>query len=345
MRVLIGAAFALALATGSGAQEFSPAAAVAASFNGPPVWVDGSWRSVGLPAYGIGFHNITAANVDAGAIQSFSVRPTGYGINAGIAVPAGAWPSAFGSNVRVALQGGYVNATADENSSATSDRNIGQLLNGQLLAQCGACTLTSQLATRHEAWWLAATATSDIRAGVVTLSPLAEIFGGIARTRQDLSQSRDSLGPITTYDASTRMRWADVGARVGMSGTVPLAAGVEAGLGGKVGFAHRQVSLTGTDTGLFVPVGIPVSSSIELGDTTVALVANLHGQVIVSPRQGVRLRAFAGLDYDNRVSGIVAPTFTPTDVATTFVGSAATIGYSGQTSYYAGGSLTIALSR
>ena len=338
MRVLIGAAFALALATGSGAQEFSPAAAVAASFNSTTVWVDGSWRSVGLPTYGIGFHNITAASVDAGAIQSFSVRPTGYGINAGIATPIGAWP-----NVRIALQGGYIDATADQSSSTASDRNIGQLLNGQLLAQCGACTLTSQLATRHEAWWLAATATSDVRFGVVTLSPLAEIFGGIARTRQDLSQSRDSLGTITTYDASTRIRWADVGARVGVTGTIPLAATVEAGLGGKVGFAHRQVSLTGTDTGLFVPVGIPVSSSIELGDTTVAFVANLHGQVIVSPRQGVRLRAFAGLDYDNRVPGIVAPTFTPTDVATTFVGSAATIGYSGQTSYYAGGGLTIAL--
>ena len=158
-----------------------------------------------------------------------------------------------------------------------------------------------------------------------------------------MSQSRGSLGTITTYDATTRIRWTDVGARLGVTGTVPLAAAVEAGLGGKVGFAHRQVSLAGTDTGLFVPVGIPVSSSIELGDTTVALVANLHGQVIVSPRQGVRLRAIAGLNYDNRVPGIVAPTFTPTDVATTFVGSAATIGYSGQTSYYAGGGLTIAL--
>jgi hypothetical protein len=340
---LIGAAFALALATGSSAQEFSPAAAVAASFNGTTMWVDGSWRSVGLPAYGLGFHNITAASVDAGSIQSFSVRPTGYGINAGIAAPAGAWPWAIGSNARLALQGGYVHATADQSSSTTSDGNIGQLLNGQLLAQCGACTLTSQLATRHDAWWLAATATSDLRVGVLTLSPLAEIFGGIAQTRQDLSQSRDSLGTITTYDASTRVRWSDVGARVGVTAMVPLAVAVEAGLGGKVGFAHRQVSLTGTDTGVFVPVGIPVRSSIDLDDTTVAFVANLHGQVIVAPRQGVRLRAFAGLEYDNRVPGIVAPTFTPTDVATTFIGSAATIGYSGQTSYYAGGGITVAL--
>jgi hypothetical protein len=331
VRVWIGAAFALALATGSGAQEFSPTAVVSASFNGTTMWVDGSWRSVGLPTYGLGFHNITAASVDAGAIQSFSVRPAGYGINAGISGPT----SAFGSNVRVALQGGYVSATADQSGSATSDNNIGQLLNGQLL--------TSQLATRHDAWWLAATATSDVRVGVMTLSPLAEIFGGIAQTRQDLSQSRDSLGAITTYEASTRVRWADVGARAGVTATVPLAAAVEAGLGGKVGFAYRQVSLTGTDTGVFVPVGIPVSSSIDVSDTTFAFVANLHGQVIVRPRPGVGLRAFAGLDYDNRVPGIVAPTFTPTNVATTFIGSAATIGYSGHTSYYAGGGITIAL--
>jgi hypothetical protein len=339
VRVLIAAAFALALATASGAQEFSPASVVSASFNGTTMWVDGSWRSVGLPTYGLGFHNITAASVDAGAIQSFSVRPAGYGINAGISGPT----SAFGSNVRVALQGGYVSATADQSGSATSDNNIGQLLNGQLLAQCGACILTSQLATRHDAWWLAATATSDVRVGVMTLSPLAEIFGGIAQTRQDLSQSRDSLGAITTYEASTRVRWADVGARAGVTATVPLAAAVEAGLGGKVGFAYRQVSLTGTDTGVFVPVGIPVSSSIDVSDTTFAFVANLHGQVIVRPRPGVGLRAFAGLDYDNRVPGIVAPTFTPTNVATTFIGSAATIGYSGHTSYYAGGGITIAL--
>jgi hypothetical protein len=339
VRVWIGAAFALALATGSGAHEFSPTAVVSASFNGTTMWVDGSWRSVGLPTYGLGFHNITAASVDAGAIQSFSVRPAGYGINAGISGPT----SAFGSNVRVALQGGYVSATADQSGSATSDNNIGQLLNGQLLAQCGACILTSQLATRHDAWWLAATATSDVRVGVMTLSPLAEIFGGIAQTRQDLSQSRDSLGAITTYEASTRVRWADVGARAGVTATVPLAAAVEAGLGGKVGFAYRQVSLTGTDTGVFVPVGIPVSSSIDVSDTTFAFVANLHGQVIVRPRPGVGLRAFAGLDYDNRVPGIVAPTFTPTNVATTFIGSAATIGYSGHTSYYAGGGITIAL--
>jgi hypothetical protein len=94
---------------------------------------------------------------------------------------------------------------------------------------------------------------------------------------------------------------------------------------------------------VFVPVGIPVSSSIDVSDTTFAFVANLHGQVIVRPRPGVGLRAFAGLDYDNRVPGIVAPTFTPTNVATTFIGSAATIGYSGHTSYYAGGGITIAL--
>ena len=181
----------------------------------------------------------------------------------GSLLPAGAWPSAFGSNVRVALQGGYVNATADQSSSATSDRNIGELLNGQLLAQCGACTLTSQLATRHEAWWLAATATSDIRIGVVTLSPLAEILG-VSREHDRTCLSRAIRSarsrPTTRRPACAGLMSARDS---GVTCTVPLAAAVEAGLGGKVGFAHRQVSLTEMGCSCrLASLSAPLSSSV-----------------------------------------------------------------------------------
>ena len=60
--------------------------------------------------------------------------------------------------------------------------------------------------------------------------------------------------------------------------------------------------------------------------------------------RNVQLKAFGGVEHDNRVPGIVAPSFTPDQffpgaLFGTFA-TPASIGFSRQTSFYAGGGIT-----
>ena len=59
------------------------------------------------------------------------------------------------------------------------------------------------------------------------------------------------------------------------------------------------------------------------------------------PWQNVELRGFAGLNFDNRVPGIAAPVISGIAGFTGAQGVAAGIKYTAETSYYAGGGLTV----
>jgi hypothetical protein len=110
--------------------------------------------------------------------------------------------------------------------------------------------------------------------------------------------------------------------------------------GGYIGVMDRRVSLNGSDS--FISSGgfaAVVPSSIVISANTAAFVAN--GEIAVEARvtPKVALKAFAGLNYDDRVPGISASGFggsfkSPTSIP-------AGIFYTAETSYYAGGGVRI----
>ena len=70
------------------------------------------------------------------------------------------------------------------------------------------------------------------------------------------------------------------------------------------------------------------------------MLANVEASLVAKPTAAATLRAFIGLSYDDRVPGISAPSYTGTfGVATSL--TPASIYFSGQTSYYAGGGVTL----
>jgi hypothetical protein len=196
-------------------------------------------------------------------------------------------------------------------------------------------------------------AATDFRMGTFTLSPSIAVFGGQTRNNQDLTQSitQTIVGTLpsftSTYTASTSLQWTDFGARLGLDGIVDVTPWVAFGAGGSVGLASRSVSLSGNDrlTTPFVVFGIPdVASAVSTSANTVPFLANAEASLIVKPTAAVALRAFAGLNYDSRVPGISAPSWSGTATAPTST-TAAGINYSALTSYYAGGAIVVAFGR
>jgi hypothetical protein len=107
-----------------------------------------------------------------------------------------------------------------------------------------------------------------------------------------------------------------------------------------MGVMDRRVSLNGSDSFISsggvaaVPPGTIASSA-----TTAALVAN--GEIGLEARVHARLalKAFAGLNYDDRVPGVSSPGFGGSFKASTPI--PAGIYYAKETSYYAGGGLRV----
>ena len=90
--------------------------------------------------------------------------------------------------------------------------------------------------------------------------------------------------------------------------------------------------------------GFIATSTVGLSRSTVAVIPGLEAQATVRPMRNVQLRVFGGVERDNRVPGIVAPTFTPDQFlagfATGIVATPASIGFSGHTTFHAGGGIT-----
>jgi hypothetical protein len=360
-KILLGSIALVALYAGSSAM----AADIAPIYKAPPpvavtesgfyVWMDGAYQNVHLPTYSLGYRNVgVEAGFPmfpvAGAVQSFDPHLDGGGVRGalGYRVP--------GTNLRLEVGGSYVKA--DGNTSQTSVNTAPdlalQLLNGvssSALFRCVvdvSCSTRGTLSSSYDSWQFNGKAAYDWKYGSITLTPSAALFGGISRNNQSLAQTFTQTfvagGAIAgggQYAASTSLSWTDFGGRVGLDASVPLNNWFTVAAGGWVGLANRNASLSGNDNGSLTSLGnllFSAPSAVTGGASTTAFLANAEAGFAIKARPGVTLRGFVGLNYDNKVPGVSTPVF----VSST-VGIPAGIYFARETSYYAGGGLTVSL--
>jgi hypothetical protein len=82
------------------------------------------------------------------------------------------------------------------------------------------------------------------------------------------------------------------------------------------------------------------ATSVSVSDDRAVFLANAEAGLSYKFNPNFTIRGFAGLNYDSNVPGISAPTFTGS-AAVPGVGTAAGIAYSSETSYYAGGGVSV----
>lgn len=345
-RFLVAAAGAAWIATlGSAGAQTIPLPALSGKAGDVFIWADGSYRSTHLPDYGLGFYETSTTTFEKlGAVHTFKPRASGGSVSGGVGVmlPPSTLP---GTNARVTLAGRFLDANAMQNAIASSNGNVIQLLNGFLIAPCGTCEIPTRLDTNVRNWQLGLGAATEFHANRFAVTPSVELLGGTSRVSQTYSQVRIvGGGPNANYDAATKMRWVDAGVKLGIAVSVPVMAMVEFGLGGTLTTVYRHATLDGNDR-LDDGFGFVATSSVGLSRSTVALIPGIEAQITVRPMANVQLRAFGSIERDNRVPGIVAPSFTPDQFLAGFafgtVATPASIGFSGHTSFQAGGGITI----
>jgi hypothetical protein len=340
---LAAAAGAWFAALGSAAAQTIPPPALSVKTGNVFVWADGSYRSVHLPDYGLGFYETSTTTFEKiGAVHTFKPRASGGGVSggAGVMLPPSTLP---GTNARVALTGRFIDASASQSAIASSNGNVIQLLDGFLIGPCGTCQLPTRLDTDVRNWQLGLAAATEFHVSRLIVTPSVELVGGMSRVGQTYSQVRIvGGGPNAYYDAATKVRWADAGAKLGVAFSVPVMPMVELGVGGTLTTVYRHATLDGNDR-LDDGFGFIATSTVGLSRSTVAVIPGVEAQVTVRPRANIQLRAFGGIERDNRVPGIVAPRFTPDEFlagfATGITATPASIGFSSHTTYYAGGGI------
>lgn len=317
----------------------APQTAAVAAGSGFYVWADGSYQSIGLPTYELGFRPVPAI----GPAASYDPRAAGYGISGGIGfvLPSGMFLSNIGTNARIEFGGSYVNATASQsNSDSFGGVGLLTLLNGftKISTGCGTtCMVSGNLSTSYSSWQVSGKFLTDYRMNGVTLTPSLKVFGGKSRNNQTLSNTMTFVGSanFVQYNADTTLNWTDWGGRVGLTGSAPVTDWITFTAGGNVGLAARNVSLTGSDFSVFS--GFPsTTSSVAASQATTTFVANAETSLAFRLAPRWSLRTFVGLDYDSKVPGISAPV----PVVGGGTSTAAGINFQAQTSYYAGGGLT-----
>lgn len=305
------------------------------------VWLGGSYQSIALPTYNLGFIGIDASIHNLGAVQTYSPRPTGSGVSGGIGY-------AFTNFTRFEIAGSYVKATSSAAGSTSISSNFadlygiggGFLVSGPPCLNPGSpCQFSSSLNTSYAAWQISAKVAADFKNGPATITPFLTIFGG--HTHDDQSLSQELIDTVAfagtgTYTANTVLGWTDFGAALGLHAGANIAPWVAVGAGGSVGVADRTVSLSGSDSASVFQYGAFTSSISTFGSTTPVL-ANAETDVTIRLWQGVALKTFVGLNYDSGVPGIVAPG--PSSVAPFSTPTGIT--YQHETSYYTGGLLKV----
>jgi hypothetical protein len=314
------------------------------------VWVDGTYNRVRLPSSSLGFHAVGAAPtlLDSGPIQTFDNKLDGAGVRGafGYVMP--------GSTLRFELGGSYVSADGSSQQTYSTPQAFitPVLLAGGGLGNALTCTagLTCVTAGSHtsdyDAWEINGKAAWDVTLGSATVSPSLAVFGGNSRNREGLSQAfTQTLGAAVlnamNYRADTRLRWTDFGARAGLDVRFPVFAGWTIDVGGWIGVAQRDVKLDGSDvlSTSFAFVG-PRNSSLSVGDDRTVFLANAEAGLSYKFNPNFTIRGFAGLNYDSKVPGVSAPTYAGS-IVVPGVGTAAGIVYSSETSYYAGGGVSL----
>lgn len=327
--------------------------AVVASASGVYVWMDGSYQSIGLPGYNLGLTRLDGAGIaNIGQLHSYDPDATGYGIAGGFGymLPAGILPWAFGSNARIEIGGSYVDAdTTDSRGVVTGVGTpfLQQMLNGTRaysFTPAAGQPITSSLSSDYSAWLIDLKIAGDHRFGQTTLTPSFGVFGGQARTRQALSEVAVAGGtPLSDYTANTSLRWTDWGAKLGLNGKTDVTPWLVIGLGGSIGVAYRDASLSGNDThvGFNGLTFDTTTSSVAASAHSAVFLANGEASIAIKPVSNVVIRAFAGVNYDSDMPGVRAPSFSSAPGGILQSPTAAGIKFEDATSYYAGGGLTV----
>jgi hypothetical protein len=315
------------------------------------IWSGSDYQSISLPRYNLGPSTQVGTFLYGSQIINLDPRATGYGLSGGIGytLPFGTLPAWLGRNVRLEFGGSYVDATAKTDGSAQYPTPSGGgstfiLLNNTNVFPTkygciGLCNTTSALSSNYSSWQINGRIVSDFALGAFTLSPSLAVFGGNSHNDQSLAViNNNGFSPsfLDSYVASTQLHWADVGLKAGLKATIDVTKSIKIGLGSSVGVADRNVQLAGTD--LYTAIGgapYSLGSSIGLSVGRAALLANLEASLEFRPWRAVALKAFAGLNFDNSVPGIQAPSYNTTSI---IPGS---INFQSETSYYAGGGVVV----
>jgi hypothetical protein len=348
---LLAAASLMASAACGHAQSSTPGAprngAGQASAGGFYVSVDSSFQAINLPNYGVGLVRADHFTGNAiGPLDTFKARASRIGVDAaaGYVFRNGTLAPLLGSNVRVELGGAHISADASKHAtgfvdgtSPAHDALAYQMLSGFVnsgLGCFGPCNYSTSLTTDYAATELKLRATSDFRFSSVTLSPSLEVFAGRVRNDQSLTTMLD-FGTSPVYHADTSLRWTDWGARLGVQGKLDVTPWLAFGLGGKIGFASRDVGFSGSDVQTNSFGIVEATSTISRRADTTAFLANLEASLTARAAPNIVVRAFTGLNFDSHVPGIAPATYagsyTPPRQETP-----AGITFSGETSYYAG---------
>jgi hypothetical protein len=360
-KVFVQAVALLAFATSTSAMaaDFAVKAPPPVSEDGFYAWLDGSYQQISLPRYSLGFNRNPDTGgptdfFDLGKFDSINARVDGPGGTGGIGfmLPNTALSPLFGTNLRVeAIVSGVSARSTQIGGTSLADPNQEsaiQLMNGQTIStiqNCGTCTTSTTLNTKYTSVQGGGRIATDYRSGYFSWTPSLGFFAGNTRTEQTFAQSLLSIPPApspsfnSTYNASTSLRWTDIGLRFGSEGRLQVHPWVALALGGSLGVAERRTNFSGSDIVSCGFVCTPNSSTIGASGTRTALLANAEGSITVGQPGGWKARIFAGLNWDDSVPGISpssygGPIFTPTSV------TPAGIFYSRQTSLYAGGGLS-----
>lgn len=324
------------------------------------VGLDGSYQELPLPYYALGIRaTVLAGFRDVGPMQAFRPTADGFGLRGvvGYVLPHGTFSPALGSRARIELGVSYVDASASQFGLAANGNGVvnQMYLNGSVspfgfnCAGGNVCPLRSILSTDYRSWLVNGRLASDYQVGAVTLTPSLAVFGGRTRNDQTLTQALQFVagGGATTdaasYVASTSLDWDDIGGRVGLDVGFDVTSIVAMRLGGHVGFASREVSLSGMDrSDSVLPVFIPPrTTSVNASANVTPLLANLEAGLTVKLPANISARGFAGLNYDSKVPGVSTSFFTgPFNPAPTSTHPAG-IYFSSQTSWYAGGGMAV----
>jgi hypothetical protein len=310
------------------------------SSSGFYIWVDGTVQRINLPSYRVGpISADLTTGVAIGPLNNFDQRLSGAGVAAaaGYVFRDGIFAPGWGSNVRVELGASRVQADATGSAAGTLTAIGRQLLNG--LDTGGACVpfcnYGTTLQSDFKSMQYHLQAASDFRAGNVTLSPALAVFTTSARSHQAIATSIAGVAN-PYYAADTTLEWHDWGARAGLDGKLEVTPWMTIGLGGTIGLVRRDVDFAGSDT-----YNAPfAASSISRSTDTTAFLANAEASITLRPAPAAAVRAFAGLNYDSRVPGILPASYTGSYIAPTSI-TAANILFSHETSWYAGGGMVI----
>ena len=349
----------LIYSTAANAEDVSLKRQQAAPFperSGFYVSFDGSQQTINLPTYDLGWKlKDYFSGANRGPSETNKPRVDGYGIAGtfGYVAPDGSFSQMWGRNVRFEIGASYIRANGTINGRSPNIAGFSygfaaQMLNGSFGESNGFGNSTawtsSTLTTDYTAWKIGLKSASDYTFGAVTLTPSLSAFAGHASNEQTFFQQLNTDGSPSNrnYRANSLLGWTDWGARAGLDGKLQLASWLSLGLGGSVGTAWRDVSMNASDEYNHLGIGAYTAYSAVAGrQSTAPLLANAEASMTIQPLSNITLKAFGGLNFDSRVPGMLAASFVgggPTGV------TPAGIKFASETSYYAGGRLTVGFS-